>query len=168
MKPIVYVCLEGQYNHKQGRKLGYKYKTDFLPGWISNSTDASWQGNIEGNKPMKEIMDSLYNLKNMDVYIEGYDIYPKNVEEIYTRVEYIMPYGYCHSLKQRKDFKFLAVSNQKRFKVVLVDPYSTNDVVIKEGAAITFGPRANDEGHEYSLYQAHFNLYDQVCINSWI
>ena len=77
-----------------------------------------------------------------------------------------MPYGYCLALNQTKDFKFLAVSNYERVKVVLVDPYSTNKVVMKKGAAITFGPRAEDTGHEYLLYQAHFNIYDQVCEKS--
>ena len=55
------------------------------------------------------------------------------------------------------------VSNYKRVKVVLVDPYSANKVVMKEGAAATFGPGAKDTGHEFFLYQAHSTIYDKAC-----
>ena len=74
-----------------------------------------------------------------------------------------MPYGYCLALNQTKDFKFLAVSNYERVKVILVDPYSANKVVMKKGAVITFGPRAKGTDQEFLLYQAHFTIYDQVC-----
>jgi hypothetical protein len=74
-----------------------------------------------------------------------------------------MPPGYCLVLNQTKDFKYLTVMNYERVKVVLVDPYSANGVVMKEGAAITFGPKAYDEGHELFLYQSHFNIYNQAC-----
>ena len=163
MKPIVYVCLERQYNFTRGRELEYEYMTDFLPGRISSSTDATWQGNIEVIKPIKEVMDTLYNVNYKHVYKQGYNIYPKDLEDIHASIEYLMPHGYCLALNQDKDFKFLAISNQERLKVVLVDPYSANDIVMKEGAAITFGPEANHEGHELFLYQAHFNIYNQAC-----
>ena len=160
---MVYICLEGQFNYSRARELEYDYMTDFLPGRIISSTDATWQGNIKENKPIEEVLDTLYNFNYTGVNVRGYNIYPKDIEGIHTSIEYLMPHGYCLALNQGKDFKFLSVINQERLKVVLVDPYSANDMVMKEGAAITFGPRANDEGHEYFLYQAHFNIYDQAC-----
>ena len=108
-------------------------------------------------------MDTLFNFNYTEVYVQGFNIYPKDVENIHTSTEFIMPYGYCLALNQTKDFKFLSVSNYEQVKVVLVDPYSANKVVMKEGAATTFGPGAKDTGHEFLLYQAHFNIYDQVC-----
>jgi hypothetical protein len=167
-RPKIYVCLEGQYNYTQGQELGYSYVGDFLSGrsLISNSTDATWQGNTEGNKSIEEVMDTLYNFNYTEARVQGFDIYPKDVADIHSSTEFIMPYGYCLALNQTKDFKFLSVSNYEQVKVVLVDPYSANKVVMKEGAATTFGPGAKDTGHEFLLYQAHFNIYDQVCEKS--
>ena len=122
---MIYICLEGQYNYTQGRELDYDYMSDFLSGWISSSTDATWQGNIEGNKTIEEVMATLYNFNYTDVYAEGYDIYPNNVEDIHTKIEYIVPHGYCLANKQSKKFKYLSVSNQERLKVVVVDPVRT-------------------------------------------
>ena len=44
MKPIIYVCLEQQFNYEKGRKLGYSYQTDFLAGKAETSKDATWHG----------------------------------------------------------------------------------------------------------------------------
>ena len=159
---MVYVCLDDLYNYTQAKELGYNYVSDFLSGW-SYSTDATWQGNYEGNKSIGEVMNTLYNYNYTEVYLVGYNITNKYYEEIQSRIEYIMPHGYCLALNQTKDFNFLAVSNYERVKVVLVDPYSANKVVMKKGASITFGPRAKDSDHEFLLYQAHFRIYDQVC-----
>ena len=162
---MVYVCLEDQYNNMQGYELGYGYRDDFLSGSnIDTWEDATWQGNTDGNSSIEEVMNTLYKANYSNVVIAGIEISPIQ-ESIYTRTEYIMPHGYCLVLNQTKDFKYLTVQNFERVgvKVVLVDPYSANGVVMKEGAAITFGPKANDEGHELFLYQSHFNIYNQAC-----
>ena len=161
---MVYVCLEDQYNNSMGYYLDYQFRDDFLYGKTLYTWDATWQGNTDGNWSIEEVMDTLYNTDYSNVVIAGVEMFP-NTEAIHTRTEYIMPHGYCLVLNQTKDFKYLTVQNYERVgvKVVLVDPYSANSVVMKEGAAISFGPKANDEGHEYFLYQAHFNIYNQEC-----
>ena len=162
-KPLIYVCLEGQYNYTQGKELGYTYEGDFLSGWNINSTDATWQGNNEGNRSVENVMDALYNFNYTEAHVEEFNIYPKDVAVIHSSTEYLMPYGYCLALNQTKDFRFLSVYNYEKVKVVLVDPYSANKVVMKKGAAATFGPRTKGTGHEFFIYQAHFTIYDQEC-----
>ena len=162
---MVYVCLEDQYNNTQGYELGYEFRDNFLSGMnLYTWEDATWQGNTDGNSSIEEVMDTLYNTNYSNVEIAGVEMFP-NIESIHTRTEYIMPHGYCLVLNQTKDFKYLTVQNYERVevKVVLVDPYSANSVVMKDGAAISFGPKANDEGFEYFLYQPHFTIHDQAC-----
>ena len=46
--------------------------------------------------------------------------------------------------------------------MILVDSYRTNNVVLKDQAAVKVGPSAEGEiSHEYSLYHAEFVLYNQ-------
>ena len=163
---MIYVCLDDLYNHTQGNELGYPFMSDFLAGWSWNidSNDSTWQGNYEGNKSIGEVMETLYTSDYTYVWIQGFNVTNKVVEDIQSRIEYIMPHGYCLALNQTKDFKFLAVSNYERVKVVLVDPYSANKVVMKEGATTTFGPRAKDTRNEFLSSHAHFKIYDQACV----
>ena len=159
---MVYVCLEDQYNNMQGYELGYQYRDNFLSGMNFDTYDATWQGNTDGNRTIEEVMNTLYKTNYSDVVIAGVEIFPIE-ESIHTRTEYIMPHGYCLVLNQTKDFKYLTVQNIERVKVVLVDPYSANGVVMKEGAAITYGPTPYYDEHEYFIYNAHFNIHDQAC-----
>ena len=70
---MIYVCLEGQYNYALGKELGYTYDSDFLSGFTWG-TDATWQGNNEGNKSIAKVLDTLYNYNYTEVHLVGYNI----------------------------------------------------------------------------------------------
>ena len=160
MNPKIYVCLDLHFDHEQGKKLGYSYQTEFLAGKAKDSKDATWHGKEKELKTINDTLKVLYNDDYANINFTGFDQFD-GVEEIPSQGKFILPYGYCLLLNQKRAYKFLYMTTQTKIRIVLVDPYSVNSVVLKESALVDVGP-TNHDGHSYDLFKAKFVIYDQV------
>ena len=153
--------MEQPFNYEKSRKLGYSYQTDFLAGKAKTSKDATWHGRGDEIKYINETMKVLYNDDFSNISFQGFDGFYSS-EEIPGVRTFILPYGFCLLLGHKRLYKFVALKTQTNLRVVLVDPYSSNSVVLKESVAVDVGPTLQDE-HSLSLFKAKFEIIDQVC-----
>ena len=77
-------------------------------------------------------------------------------EEIPGVRKFIFPYGYCLLMDPQRSYKFQELKTQTRIRIVLVDPYSANSVLLKEIVAVHVGPINQD------VFKDKFVIYDQV------
>ena len=161
MKPKVYVCLDDHFDYEKGRKLGYDYELNFLGGRSVHSKNATWHGKDSELKTINDTLRVLYNDDFSNISIEGYDTLDV-FEEIQGERKFIIPYGYCLLLNPKRAYQFLEVKTVAQIRIVLVDPYSDNGVVLKEGVAVDVGPTVQDE-HSYDVFKAKYVIFDQVC-----
>ena len=68
--PLVFVCLDGQYDQAKGEELGFLYQGHFLSGENQNTKNATWQGR-DGFMTIDQTVAKLYSSKYPKMTIAG-------------------------------------------------------------------------------------------------
>jgi hypothetical protein len=149
-KPAVQVCVKGFYDYGKASKYGYKWRSRFLAGWISNTTKPTWKG-IHGNSTFKQIQDALYEKDFSKVKINNQN-----------KIKYIFGRGFC--LLTPSFGEMLEISNKgKNLKVYLVHNTTDSKIIIDQNpnSFVELGPTSN-KTFDYKIYKINYEVEDNT------
>ena len=147
-KPAIQVCFKDFFDYGKASKYGYKWRTGFLTGWISNTTQPTWKG-IHGNSTFQQIQDVLFERDFSKVKMSN----PNKLKYIFER-------GFC--LKTSSFGEMLEISNrEKNLKVYLAHNSTDLKILVDRNPSsfIEFGPTSK-ETFDFKIYKIHYEVED--------
>ena len=147
--PNIFVCLANHYNYTKSLSYGYKYKTSFYTGKLTNSDRKTWRGKYQ-NLTFKDIHNGIFDQEFGYFTVKG---------GTYNKV-FSNNYGYCMHLDNNNTFAG-DISATKQSFAVMADPYKLNNLNIyeMENTRVTFGP-TNNQQYEFQNFEPKISLYD--------
>ena len=147
-KPTIQICFKDFFDYGKASKYGYKWRTAFLTGWISNTMQPTWKG-FHGNSTFQLIQDAVFKRDFSKVNISN----PNKLKYIFGR-------GFC--LLTPSSVEMLEIFNKEKHLKVHLAHNSTNSKILlnrNPASIIEFGPTSKDT-FDHKIFKIHYEVED--------